>query len=51
MFRGVADMPDGDKLIPFVRLFYDRPSTHLWEDETGENHGVPQEEEVIKATH
>ena len=26
-------MADKEKLIPFVCLFYDRPSGHLWEDE------------------
>ena len=30
MFRGVADMVDGDKLVPFMRLFYGSPSTFLW---------------------
>ena len=27
MFRGVMDMEDGKKLVPFVRLFYDNLST------------------------
>ena len=45
MFRGVADMCDGDKLIPFVRLFYGSPSTYLWEDDTGNVHHVQQGEE------
>ena len=45
MFRGVADMCDGDKLIPFVRLFYGSPSTYLWEDDTGKVHHVQQGEE------
>ena len=36
MFQGLADMVDGDKLIPFIRQFYDSPSTFLWEDELGE---------------
>ena len=30
MFQGLADMPDGDKLIPF----YDSPSSFWWEDDT-----------------
>ena len=45
MFRGVADMCDGDNLIPFVRLFYGSPSTYLWEDDTGKVHHVQQGEE------
>ena len=44
IFRGVADMGDGDKVIPFVRLFYGSPSTLLWEDDTGKVHHVQQGE-------
>ena len=33
MFQGLADMVDGDELIPFIRQFHDSPSTFLWEDE------------------
>ena len=40
MFRGVADMVDGDKLVPFMRLFYGSPSTFLWEDDEGTVHHV-----------
>ena len=29
-------MVDGNKLIPFIRQFYDNPSTFFWEDELGE---------------
>ena len=44
MFRGVADMVDGDKLMPFLRLFYGSPSTFLWEDDEGTVHHVRQGE-------
>ena len=44
MFQGVADMPDGDQLIPFIRHFYEEPSTFLWEDEVGEVHKIRQGE-------
>ena len=37
-------MPNGDKLLPFVRLFYGSPSTFLWEDELGTVNFVPQGE-------
>ena len=43
MFRGVADMVDGDKLVPFMRLFHGSPSTFLWEDD-GTVHHVRQGE-------
>ena len=29
MLRGVVRMVDGEKLIPFIRLFYGSPSTFL----------------------
>ena len=44
MFRGVADMVDGDKLVPFMRLFHGSPSTFLWEDDEGTVHHVRQGE-------
>ena len=34
-FQGVADMVDGEKIILFIRQFYDSPLTYLWEDEVG----------------
>ena len=42
--EGVADMVDGDKLVPFMRLFYGSPSTFLWEDDEGTVHHVRQGE-------
>ena len=44
MFQGLADMVDGDKLIPFIRQFFDSPSTFFWEDELGEALKVVQGE-------
>ena len=44
MFRGVADMVDGDKLVPFMCLFYGSASTFLWEDDAGTVHHVRQGE-------
>ena len=44
MFRGVADMVDGDKMVPFMRLFHGSPSTFLWEDDEGTVHHVRQGE-------
>ena len=42
LFRGLLDMVDGEKLVPFVRLFYDSPSTHIWEDDIGDVRHVCQ---------
>ena len=44
MFRGLADMVDGEKIIPFVRQFHDNPSTYLWENDTGDVRRVRQSE-------
>ena len=44
MFQGVADMVDGEKIIPFIRQFYDSPSQFLWEDDMGEVRKVIQGE-------
>ena len=44
LLRGVADMDDWDKLIPFVRQFYSSPSTFLCEDEVGETRRTQQGE-------
>ena len=44
IFQGVADMPHGEKLIPFIRLFYSTPSRYLWENEVGENVDIFQGE-------
>ena len=37
-------MPDGETMLPFVLQFYGHPSTHLWEDEEGVVHEIPQGE-------
>ena len=33
-------------LLPFVRLWYSRPSTYTWRDENGTVHNIPQAEGV-----
>ena len=38
MLEGLARVPEGDRLLPFVRHFYGSPSADLWEDEAGETH-------------
>ena len=44
MLEGLATVPEGDRLLPFVRHFYGSPSAYLWEDEAGETHLIPQGE-------
>ena len=41
---GLAAVPGGDKLLPFVRHFYGSPSQHMWEDGSGKTHMIPQGE-------
>ena len=44
MLEGLARVPKGDRLLPFVRHFYGSPSAYSWEDEAGETHLIPQGE-------
>ena len=44
MMEGLFHMEGGEKLLPFVRMFYSTPSTFLWEDEEGTVHHIPQGE-------
>ena len=44
MMQGLVDMPDGVKVLPFVRMFYGTPSQFLWEDELGTVSHIPQGE-------
>ena len=44
MKAGLSHLEEGDKLLPFVRLFYSSPSTFLWEDDVGTVHHIPQGE-------
>ena len=42
MLRGLLGVTDGEKALPFVRLFYGRPSQYLWEDDSGNVHTIQQ---------
>ena len=44
MLSGLMDIEEGDRLLPFVRLFYSDPSTFLWGDEVGDTHEIRQGE-------
>ena len=44
MLQAFLEIDGGDQIMPFVRQFYGRPSTHLWEDEMGEVHEIAQGE-------
>ena len=44
MLEALRRVPRGDQVLPFVRLFYDRQSTYLWEDDAGTVHHIVQGE-------
>ena len=44
MVSGLMAMENGDRMWPFIREFYGRPSSNLWEDDRGVTHDIPQGE-------
>ena len=44
MLRALMAVPDLQPLVPLVRLFYGRPSTYLWTDDSGTVHEITQGE-------
>ena len=45
-FRAMADDPSLRPLLPSVRLWYGRTSTHVWKDQDGTQHVIRQGEGV-----
>ena len=44
MLDGLCRVEGGHATLPFVRMFYGRPSEYLWEDAEGEVHSIAQGE-------
>ena len=44
MLEALQQLPGREQILPFVRLFYGRQSTYLWEDDLGVVHQIPQAE-------
>ena len=42
MMQGLLHMEGGEKLLPFVRMFYNTPSSFLWKDEQGQCTSSPR---------
>ena len=42
MMAGLAQLEEGDKLLPFVRLFQSSSPTFLWEDDVETTHHIRQ---------
>ena len=45
MMSGLLRMDGGGAVLPFVRQFYGRPSSYLWDDEDGQVHEIVQGED------
>ena len=44
MMRGLRHVVEGDRILPFVRAFYGKPSSYIWEDDVGDVHQIAQGE-------
>ena len=44
MLEALQQLPGGEQVLPFVRLFYGRQTTYLWDDDLGVVHQIPQAE-------
>ena len=44
MLQGLATVPEANRCIPFVRMFYAQPSAYIWHDNTGAAHTILQAE-------
>ena len=50
MMQGLVHMPDGVKVLPFVRMFCGTASQFLWEDASGIVNHIPQGEASEQVT-
>ena len=44
MMKGLRHVVEGDRILPFVRAFYGKPSTYIWEDDVGDVHQIARNE-------
>ena len=44
MLQGLQAVPEANRCLPFVRLFYTQPSTYVWHDNTNTPHIIQQAE-------
>ena len=44
MLQGLQPVPEANRCVPFVRLFYTQPSTYVWHDNTNTPHVIQQAE-------
>ena len=51
MLQRLGNMPEGVRVLPFVRLSYSAPLTHVWEVELGDPQLIPQGEGGEQGTH
>ena len=44
MLQGLRDVPEANRCLPFVKMFYGAPSHYIWHSATGEAHIISQAE-------
>ena len=44
MLQGLRDVPEANRCLPFVKMFYGAPSQYIWHSATGEAHIISQAE-------
>ena len=44
MLQGFRDVPEANRCLPFVKMFYGAPSHYIWHSATGEAHIISQAE-------
>ena len=44
MLQGLRDVPEANRCLPFVEMFYGAPSQYIWHSATGEAHIISQAE-------
>ena len=42
MLQGLRDVPEANRCLPFVKMFYGAPSHYIWHSATGEAHIISQ---------
>ena len=51
MLQGFRDVPEANRCLPFVKMFYGAPSHYIWHSATGEAHIILKQKVVNRATH
>ena len=44
MLNALQEVPEANRCLPFVSMFYTQPSTYVWHDQEGNPHDITQAE-------